>query len=85
MVAVGVARIRGDELTAPIDLVADGRHLVLVAAGAEEAEHLCGWRVLVENPGDVTTQSSLFMDAFLHWQALVVAQLLGNRGVQLLS
>ena len=85
MVAVGIARIRGDELTAPIDLVTDSGHLMLVAAGAKKTQHLGRRRVLVEDASDVATQSSLFGDAFLERQALVVAQLLRHRRVEVIN
>ena len=39
-IGVGVAAVRGQELGAAVDLVADGRNVVLPAAAAEKADHV---------------------------------------------
>src|SRR6218665_3284760 len=53
MVLIRVGRIGGKELGAAVDLVADGGHMVLVAATAQEAQDLAA--------GPVARQQALHM------------------------
>ena len=60
VVLVRLAGVGGEELAAAVDLVADGRHVVLVAAGAEEAERRRAWRCCrSQQPLDVADQLRL--------------------------
>lgn len=85
VVLVRLARVGGEELAAPVDLVADGRHVVRVAAVAEEAERLGGVGVAAQQPAHVRDQLVLGDQRLGQVQRPVQAQVRRNGGVELLD
>ncbi len=85
VVLVGVAGICGQELGAAIDLVAHGRHLVVIAAGAEEADQLPGGRVAVDAATDVAPQLHLGREGSRHVQGPREAQVRRDGSVQVVD
>ena len=59
VVVVGLAGVGGQELAPLVHLVADGRHVVLVAAGSQKAEVFPGRGVLAQHALHVPFQGVL--------------------------
>lgn len=85
VVLVGLAGIGAEDLGAGIDLVADGRNVVLVAARAEEVYVLLAGLVLLQHAGHGAVELILRADGLWHVEAPVQPQLVGHVAVQLLD
>ena len=83
-VAVVAAAVGAHELGAVDDLVDDGRHVVLPAAGAAEVQEVDGRGVLVEQALHVLAQLALGEDRRRDVQRALEAQAVGDLGVDLL-
>ena len=59
MVFVRLAGIGGEELASRVDLVADRRHVMLVATGSEKGDDLPGGDVPIEQSSHVSNQLDL--------------------------
>ncbi len=85
MILVRLTRVGGQEFAAPVDLVADRRNVMLVAAGAEEAEPVPGRPVPVEQPLDVAHQLGFGAKRRREVKRPVKANPLGDVRVELLD
>ena len=84
-VRVVAAAVGADELGAVDDLVDDGRHVVLPAAGAAEVEEVDCRGVLVEQALDVPAQVAFREDRRRDVESALEAQAVGDLGVDLLD
>ena len=84
-VGVVAAAVGAHELGAVDDLVDDGRHVVLPAAGAAEVEEVDGRGVLVEQALHVPAQIALGEDRRRDVERALEAQAVGDLGVDLLD
>ena len=85
VVLVGFAGVRGEELAAPDDLVDDGGHVVVVGAGAEEAQALPRRDVLREEALDVAHEILLGRERRRQVERPVEPQFGGHVGVELVD
>ena len=85
MVAVGLAVVRGQELAAVRDLVANGGDVVLPAPRAEKVERLGAVFVPAEDALDVAAQGVLGTKRLGKIEGAGHAQALGDRPVELVD
>ena len=84
-VVVALAAVSGQELALAVDLVADGGHIVLIAARAEEVEVIVAGAVLLEQLFDVAAQLILGAERLGQVHFVFQDDLVGHFLVQLLE
>ena len=84
-VVVALAAVSGQELALAADLVADGGHIVLIAARAEEVEVIVAGAVLLEQLFDVAAQLILGAERLGQVHFVFQDDLVGHFLVQLLE
>jgi len=85
MVVVGLAGIGGQELAPPVDFVADGGHMVLVAAAAQEGKPFPGGCVLGQQALHVAFEGILGGERIGQVQTLAEPQFLRHVLVEFLG
>ena len=84
-VVVALAAVSGQELALAVDLVADGGHIVLIAAGAEEVEVIVAGAVLLKQLFDVAAQLVLGAERLGQVHFVFQDDLVGDFFMQLLE